>query len=148
MRIKIDIDTTDGEPEKEKKEETKTPDEILDLIQLVDRNVDSKGKPLFRGRDIFGGSFGWSVSIIGILFGFEILFGILRSFGLISLVDLAALEAAFLAILIGFLSMVIQLVENSQVEVRFEKALKLRASFTDNQKLILKALIKIRSKLR
>jgi hypothetical protein len=125
--------------------EKQTTDEILELIGLVDGNKDGKGKPLFRRRDIFGSSFGSAVFIIGALLGLEIFFGVLYDIGKISLVDLMALDFSFVAVLLTFLSIVVQLVENSVLEVRFKKALGLRTSFTENQKLILKALIKIRS---
>jgi len=126
--------------------EKQTRDEILDLIQLVDRSRDAKGKPLFRRRDAFGGGFGWAIFIIGTLFSLVIFFGLLYDFGKISLVDLMVLDFTFITVLLTFLSSVIQLAESSMLEVRFKKALGLRPSFTENQKLILKALIKIKSK--
>jgi hypothetical protein len=71
---------------------------------------------------------------------------LLADFGKISLVDSTVLEFTFIAVLFSFLSTIIQLGESSAVEVRFQKVLRLRPSFTENQKLILKALIKIRTK--
>jgi hypothetical protein len=126
--------------------EQQTEKEILDLIELVDKNKDANGKPLFRGRDIFGGSFGSAIFIIGALFFLVIFFSLLYDFGKISLVDSMVLDFTFIAVLLTFLSTIIQFGESSMLEVRFKKALGLRPSFTENQKLILKALIKIRSK--
>jgi hypothetical protein len=53
--------------------------EILDIIQLVDRNRDAEGKLLFRRRDIFGGSFRSAIFIIGALFSLVIFLVCLRT---------------------------------------------------------------------
>jgi hypothetical protein len=126
-----------------------TAKEILDLIRLVDENKDSKGNPLFEERDIFSGS----VRIIAGLSFFEILIWVVFYLGKISFAEYIALSFALLAVLIAFLSLISQSEENIKIQARFSKALPLGPSFnknqkpfTESQKLILKALIKIRSK--
>ena len=124
-------------------------DEILELVRLVDKNKDSKGKPLFEERDIFSGS----VRVLAGLSFFEILIWVMLRLGMISLVEFIALSFSLLAVFIAFLSLISQSEENIKIEARFRKALPLgpffnknHKPFTESQKLILKALIKIRSK--
>jgi len=53
---------------------------------------------------------------------------------------------AIFAVFVAVLSLIVQTAEGSVLETRFDRVLKLRTSFTENQELILKALIKIRAK--
>lgn len=125
--------------EKDREQTTK---EILDLIRLIDKNKDNKGKALFRKEDIFNGS----LSIIVGLFIIELSVYITYALGKISLIDYIALTFALLAVLIAFLSLMAEFFENTILDVRFKRALGLKPSFSKNEKLILKALIKVKSK--
>jgi hypothetical protein len=123
--------------------------EILELIQLVDGNRDAKGKPLFKETDIFG----TSLRFIFALFVLEIVIYVMFAYRIISFPDEVALSITLLAVLIASLSLIAQLAEVTRIDTRFERALPLGTTFnknhepfTENQKLILKALIKIRSK--
>ena len=133
--------------------ERQTRDEILDLIELVDRNRDEKGKPLFGKWDMFGGHFNGMVLIIGGLFFLIIFFGGLYLTRKISVTDMTALDVSIIAIYLALFSTMMPLFESAALEFRFERAKpfgptfnKNGQPFSENQKLILKALIKIRGK--
>lgn len=119
--------------------------EILKLMRLVDSNKDEKGKPLFRGRDIFKGWLGVAfISLLVIVFFVIALLSVGAIFRLVSSVDSTVVTLSLLAVALAFFSFTMQVSEETLVEVRFQKALKL--GFTENEKLILKALIKIKNK--
>jgi hypothetical protein len=127
--------------------------EILDLIELVDRNQDAEGRQLFGRWDMLGGYFIVLLFIIGALLFLIVFFGYLYWTRQILVADMAALDISVIAFYAAFWSTIIPLLENSALEFRFRRALPLGPTFnkdgkpfTENQKLILKALIKIRGK--
>jgi hypothetical protein len=131
--------------EGKKTTENKTPeDEILELIQLIDDNSKSNGEPLFRKGDIFKG---WIRIIIGLLAIF-IVVACVNIFdpNLLPYGDYLVVLLSVFTVVVAIFSIIVQTAEGSILETRFDRALKLKPSFTDNEKLILKALIKIRSK--
>lgn len=122
-----------------------TTDEILELIRLVDRNKDIKGRSLFREMDELGrGSARNIIGLICIEFSIWVVY-FLRQ---ISFAEWIAFTFAFLAIVIAYLSLMMQVAEKEAVEIRFKRAMEVlkRRRANENEKLILKALIKIRSR--
>jgi len=130
--------STRKEPEKNREQDKTTEHEISELIQLIDDNSET----LFRNGDFFKG---WIIVILG-LFALMPLDYVGFSLNLIPYGEYIGGLLAILAVLMAVLSIVVQTAEERVLGTRFGRALKLRTSFTENQKLILKALIKIRSK--
>jgi len=126
-----------------RKEESKTPrGEIVELIQLIDDNSKDGGRPLFQNRDFLGG---WIYVIAG-LFSLMFLDYLTFSLKLIPYGEYIGGLLTDLAIIVAILSLVVQLADRQTLNTRFRRALRLRTSFTEDQKLILRALIKMRSK--
>jgi hypothetical protein len=128
-----------GEPQQQR--QTKGPKmsekEILDLIQWIDKQ---KCK-LFKRLDAFHGS-AFLLIVMGIwLFLIETL---LWS-GSVSNVDKTVIVLAFVGVVIALFTLLAQFGKERIVEANFEKALKLKTDFNSNQKIFLKALIKIKA---
>lgn len=112
-------------------------DEILELIEWIDSHESN----LFKPSDLFSGWRGALVSVVVLLF----IIAEIMNFITASATERISIGLASVAVFMAFISIVIQTGERSIVEGRFERALKLR-KFDDRQKLLVKALIKIKSK--
>ena len=125
-------------PEQKKKDENK----IQELIKFVD----SKKTDLFRFYDVFRGGISiWLLSLVIILiFGeFFALHGFFR--GTISDLNAFLLALTILALFFSFFSLITNIGERNIIEVRFNRALKMRP-FTEAEKPFLDALIRMRSR--
>jgi hypothetical protein len=118
-------------------------DEILELIRLVDRNRDEKGRLLFRSWDTFRGALGFALIAYAVIVVSVSLLVVVEG-RLMSIVDTIVVILSLYTVILAFESFIAQLADRNKVEVRFQKALKL--GFNENEKLILKALVKMRSK--
>lgn len=122
-------DSTDGHRERQ--------DEVFQLIEWVDKNE----KKLVRWRDAFY-HLGWLILVmIIVVVAIPSVFIFTDSTTTERLVTLLSI----VALLIAFLSMVTSISERNVVEARMKHALKMR-KFTETEKPLLKALIKIKSK--
>jgi hypothetical protein len=114
-----------------------TKEEILELIQWIDSHESS----LFRPYDFFSG---WGRTL-ALLFVLLFIIAEIMNFVTASATERISISLTSVAVFIAFISIVIQTGESNIVEGRFKKALKSR-TFDDKQKLLVKALIKIKSK--
>jgi hypothetical protein len=116
---------------------------IVDLIHLVDCHK----KHLFKTYDVFRGTLSITlISFIIVLFSIEVIAIIDRLlFGTMNDVDIIIIALSLIAAFMAFFSFVAQIGERNMVDVRFERALKLK-NFTETEKPLLKALIKLRSR--
>lgn len=117
--------------------EDQTKDKILELIQWID----SHESELFRPSDFFSS---WRRPLALL---FVLLFGIaeIMNFVTASATERISISLASVMVFMAFITIVIQTSESNIVEGRFKKALKSR-TFDDKQKLLVKALIKMKSK--
>ncbi len=113
--------------------------EILELANWIDKNE----KLLIRWRDAFY-HLGWLVlllsAIIIVLIGTLIIMGATNS-------EKVIVTISIVAVLLAFISMVTQVSERSAIEARMKHALRIR-TFNEEEKPLLKALLKIKSKNR
>ncbi len=112
-------------------------DEILQLIEWIDKNE----KQLIRWRDAFY-HLGWLLLIMIVVV--MVIPGALILTNATNIERVVALLST-VAILLAFLSMVTQVSERNVLEARTKHALKMK-KFTDKEKPLLKALLKIKSK--
>ncbi|MCJ7430051.1 hypothetical protein MUO83_02390 [Candidatus Bathyarchaeota archaeon] len=133
------IDTTiEDKPQDSKMSDKQAKDEILELIRLVDR---SKSK-LFRPLDIYRGDAFFSfISILILLFFIEIFL----MFGDASATDKIVVALSFLAIAAAMFSLLGEAGEENIVRTNFNR---LEKCVEDNNKPLLKALIKTKAKNR
>jgi hypothetical protein len=116
---------------------------ILELIRLVDCHK----RVLFKNFDVFTG--GWGITLISLIaillfvFGFLIIGGVILN--VLPIIDEIVVALSLLAVFFAFFSLLAQIGEINMNESRFKRALKLR-QFKEDEKSILKALIKMRSK--
>ncbi len=112
-------------------------DEVPQLIEWLDKNE----RQLIRWRDTFY-HLGWLLLVmIAIVVAIP---GVLIFTNATDLERLVA-SLSIVAVLLAFLSMVTQISERNVVEARLKHALRMK-NFTETQKPLLKALIKIKSK--
>lgn len=112
-------------------------DEILELVNWVDDHE----RQVIRPQDIF---FNWKGALllsIGILFAIVEVLNFVTSVSADKIFTLLTLMVIFLA----FVSIVLQTTEQNVIDARLKNALKIR-KFSDKEKPLLKALIKIKSK--
>jgi hypothetical protein len=130
------------------KEQTK--DKILELI----RWIDSHESKLFRPYDFFSG---WGRTL-ALLFVLLFIIAEFMNFVTASATERISISLASVAVFMAFISIVIQTGESNRVEGRFERVLDLRKKevelsgkdsklrdFNEDEKPLLKALIKIKS---
>ncbi len=109
---------------------------ILELVQWIDNN-ESK---LIRSYDVFGGMATTLIFLfVALFFISEVVNFTLSDFGV-----KISIQLTTLAIMIAFFSLVLRIGEKGIVKRRFRRALK-EESFSDREKPLLKALIKIKS---
>jgi hypothetical protein len=116
---------------------------ILALVRLVDCHK----RVLFKNFDIFSGAWGFTLFFLIVIFIFVFVFLIVGGVILnaLSAIDELTLSFSLLAVFFAFFSLLAQIGENNMNETRFKRALKLK-QFKEDEKTILMALIKIRSK--
>jgi hypothetical protein len=126
-------------------EENKSIDKsaIDDLIRFVD----CKEFVLFRDFDVFRGV--WTVSLASLVLIFVILFIVLVVEGVIrktmSLRDQITLALSTLAVFFAYFALTTKIREKYVLNIRFKRAIGLK-HFTEDEKPILKALIKLRNR--
>lgn len=130
--------TISHEQKQDEEEETEESydETILRLIQLVDHN---KSK-LFKSLDFLRGGSTFAFVMLWVLLG---LIEVILFFGDASLTDKITMALSFLAFAVAFLSLSAYFAEASIVEVNFKR---LEKCVRENQKPLLKALIKIKAK--
>lgn len=112
-------------------------DKILELIRWVDKQKGS----LFKRFDAFHG-----LTVLLIVVGvwlFPVM--ILLLFGTFSVVDKMIIGLSFVGVVVAFFALLAQFGRENMVTANYSKALKLR-QFNPNEKILLKALIKIKAK--
>ena len=112
-------------------------DKILELVNWIDEHE----KQVIRPLDIFSNWKGALLLLIGVLFAIVEILNFLTSINIDKIFTLLTLFVIFLA----FISIIIQTTEQNVIETRLRNALKIK-KFTDREKPLLKALIKIKSK--
>jgi hypothetical protein len=119
------------------REEKQGEDKILELVDWIDEHE----KQVIRPQDIF---FNWKGALllsVGVSFAIVEVLNFITSTNIDKIFTLLTLMVIFLA----FISIVLQTTEQNVVETRLEHASKIK-KFTDREKPLLKALIKIKSK--
>ncbi len=117
--------------------EKQTRDEILELIQLIDRYK----RHLFKWYDVFSG-------MIPILFAILVSYIVvepLLMFGAMSDIERISGALALIAVVIALFSLMVQFIKENIVRVNFKRILKL-ICVEEDKKPLLKALIKIKIK--
>jgi hypothetical protein len=112
-------------------------DKILELVEWIDEYE----LRICRPTDVFSG---WGRTL-AILVALLFIIAEILNFVTASAADRISIGLASIAVFIAFMSIVIQTGESNMVEGRFKRALKLR-KFDDAEKLLVKALIKVKSK--
>lgn len=115
-----------------------TEEEILELIQLVDSNKSN----MFKWFDPFRGVVIFPFLALLYFFGFIWLFMIFSTANEVYKITIAS---SFLAFMVGFFSLFARFLEENVVDVNFKRFEK---SVEENEKPLLKALIKIKAKNR
>jgi hypothetical protein len=117
-------------------------DVIVELIRLVDCHKYN----LFKYYDVFGGGVSNILfSMIAILSSAVVVMTVGVFWGTINIVEAIVITLTLIATFMAFFSFMAQIGERNMVDVRFERALKLK-QFTEEEKPLLKALIKLRSR--
>jgi hypothetical protein len=118
-------------------------DEILELIRWIDKQ---KCK-LFKWWYVFTG---WGiVTLIGLLLILFCVVGLTLVEAIvikIVFIDTLAVDLSLLGVVFSYFALLAQLGEGNIIRVNYDKAIRLRADFTMNQRIPLKALIKIKVK--
>jgi len=117
--------------------ENQNKDKILELVNWIDDNESN----LITSYDFF---IGWE-RIFGLLFIIMFFTAEILNFVTASVTDKISIGLASLAVFMAFASIIIQTGESNMVEGRYKRALTL-GKFDDTEKILLKALIKVRSK--
>src|SRR5271157_3755329 len=112
-------------------------DKILELVNWIDENE----KQVIRPRDIFFNWKGGLLLLAGVSFTIVEILNFITSTNTDKVFTLLTLIVIFLA----FISIIIQTTEQNVIETRLKNASKIK-KFTDREKPLLKALIKIKSK--
>jgi hypothetical protein len=112
-------------------------DKILELVNWIDAHE----KQVIRPLDIFFNWKGALLLLVGVSFVIVEVLNFITSVSADKIFTLLTLLVIFLA----FISIVLQTTEQNVIDARLKNALKLK-KFTDNEKPLLKALIKIKSK--
>ncbi|MGA2680943.1 MAG: hypothetical protein ABSF44_03990 [Candidatus Bathyarchaeia archaeon] len=112
-------------------------DKILELVNWIDENE----KQVIRPQDIFSNWKGALLFSVGVSFTIVEVLNFITSTNTDKVFTLLTLTVIFLA----FVSIIIQTTEQNVIETRLKNALRIR-KFTDREKPLLKALIKIKSK--
>ena len=112
-------------------------DRILELVNWIDEHE----KQVIRPLDIFFNWKGALLLLVGISFALVEVLNFITSTNIDKIFTLLTLTVIFLA----FISIIIQTTEQNVIETRLGNASKIR-KFTDGEKPLLKALIKIKSK--
>lgn len=128
------------EKPKEQKEETEEPyiKTIIRLIRLVDRNKAN----LFKTLDIFRGE--WTFPFTALI-GYLIVIEVFLFFGIASTPEKITIAFSFLAFAIAYFSLMAHFGEENIINVNFKR---LESCVEENDKPLLKALIKIKAKNR
>lgn len=127
----------------EGKPEIKEEDIVLGLIRFVDNHK----RHLFMYYDVYRGKVSLTlIGFIGILFLTEVVvIGDRYILGTMNDVDIVVIALSAIAVFTAFLSLMAQIGERNMVDVRFERALKLR-QFTADEKPLLYSLVRLRSR--
>ena len=112
-------------------------DKILELVNWIDEHE----KQVIRPQDIFFNWKGALLLLVGVSFAIVEVLNFITSTNIDKIFTLLTLIVIFLA----FISIVIQTTEQNVIEARLKNASKIK-KFTDREKPLFKALIKIKSK--
>lgn len=138
--VKSGLDGNNTNMEENKEIDKNTIDELV-------RFVDCKEFVLFRDFDVFKGVWGITfaslVSIFGILFVYLVVEGVINK--TMPLPDQITLALSTLGVFFAYFALTTKIGENHVIGIRFKRAIRLK-HFTEDEKPILKALIKLRSR--
>jgi hypothetical protein len=126
-----------GSKMSEKRKENEK-ENILETIRWIDKQKCRLFKPL----DILNGWAGFTIIMLGIMYVFLFYFNLT---GNASFSDKIIIFLAFGSLAIPVIAFIAQFGRERLVEVNYRKALGLKKDFTANQKILLKALIKIKA---